>query len=93
MVERPSVLCRLTIAAAIPHSAVVIAYRPLPDVEPTVRTITELSPPSRTEAGDWIVRGIDDAHLERACSTFRVDRMEICALYSLAGPEPVCIAL
>lgn len=89
----PSTLCRLSIIAAVPHGAATIAYRPLPDVEPTIRTITEISPPSRTDAGDWIVRGIDDAHPERPCSTFRIDRIEICALYSLAGPEPVCIAL
>ncbi len=93
MVELTSTLSRLAIIAAVPHGAVTFAYRPLRDAEPTIRTITEISPPSRTEAGDWIVRGIDDAHLERACSTFRIDRMEICALYSLAGPEPRCIAL
>jgi hypothetical protein len=71
----------LGVASMVPYCEIVIVYRPTPESEPTLRTISGMTCPARTKDGAYIVRAKDDAHPERDCSTFRCDRIEAVVCY------------
>jgi len=70
---------------------VTIAYRPSPDAEETVRTISNLGRVTMTANREYIIQAVDDAHPDRAASTFRLDRLEVCAYHDPATGAVISI--